>query len=471
MASETNTIKTYMSFGIPVDPANIKTLVDLDLSYALAGTLVDWSDSRTLKEGLAHPTDGPNEKEIIFTLRPGAKWSDGSKITAEQVVRSFARAKKVYGEDLKSLFEMIEAIETKDTNSVLFRLNRPVGNSQIHHKLTEPMYGIIYVGDAGKIELSKSSGPFSLQAQSPTELVLAANPYWYGKESKMAGTVVIRQPKPHSTGDHDGFAGDSWPNIVASSSLMPKELERSYEKEHFSRWNRNLDRIFFFAPSMNLTTSDGRQLFQVLNRSLDRAALLKGLSGYRLSQQFFPPGYIIYDDEFQVKEAVAQIPAQFRIRPLELLAAEGRVGVSLQQNISVSLEALTGHKPHFTIVPLREINKARSAVKHDIFVGSLAVNDPNVEGAVSFFFSQTPPMIPNSGALDGDFISRIIAARGMEESRRNTEYRRVFSQSVQDGCILPLFHFSSIVVARDGIDLSSVPTSDDTVAFSKVRFK
>ena len=29
-------IRTYMSFGLPIDPANIRTLVDLDLSYALA---------------------------------------------------------------------------------------------------------------------------------------------------------------------------------------------------------------------------------------------------------------------------------------------------------------------------------------------------------------------------------------------------------------------------------------------------
>lgn len=49
--------------------------------------------------------------------------------------------------------------------------------------------------------------------------------------------------------------------------------------------------------------------------------------------------------------------------------------------------------------------------------------------------------------------------------------RRVFTQAVKEGCLLPLFHFSSIVVARDGIDLSGVPASDETVAFSKIRFK
>jgi hypothetical protein len=65
----------------------------------------------------------------------------------------------------------------------------------------------------------------------------------------------------------------------------------------------------------------------------------------------------------------------------------------------------------------------------------------------------------------------VIHARGLEEKFRNAEYRRVFTEATNAGCVLPLFHFSSIVIARDGIDLSGVPTTDETVAFAKIRFK
>jgi hypothetical protein len=123
------------------------------------------------------------------------------------------------------------------------------------------------------------------------------------------------------------------------------------------------------------------------------------------------------------------------------------------------------------MVPLSEFDKARAAGQYDILVASIPVNDPNVEGAVSFFFGMSPQLIPNSGDGLGDFKTRAVTARSFDESKRNSEYRKIFTQSVVDGCLLPLFHFSSIVVARDGIDLSKVPTSDETVAFSKVRFK
>jgi ABC-type transport system substrate-binding protein len=79
---DAHTIKTYMSFTYPVDPASVKTLVDLDLSYALSTTLVDWNDSRDLTEGLARSVESTNDRELILMLKPEAKWSDGTPVTA-----------------------------------------------------------------------------------------------------------------------------------------------------------------------------------------------------------------------------------------------------------------------------------------------------------------------------------------------------------------------------------------------------
>lgn len=472
MAQEIRTIKTYMSFGLPVDPSNVKTLVDLDLSYALASTLVDWTDNRNLRNGLAKAISSKSESEIEFQLRPEAKWSDGTPITAVQVVRSFERAKKLHAEDLKSLFEIISRIESRDKSTIVFHLNRSVGSTQILHKLTEPMYGIVFVRENGVADLSKTSGAFVLKSESAEELTLMANKNWYGREKNMADVVTIRQPKKEiGNSDQDTFSGDSWPNIIAASSLIPKEVANLYESNQFSVWNRSLDRVFFLSPSSRLANSDGRKFFRILNEKLDRNVLLRGLAGYHLSQQFFPPGYVVHDPEFQIKNSSDDMPAQFRQKSLEILLPDGRIGATLKNNLSEILKALTSNKPKFKVVPLADFEKERASGQYDILVATLPVNDPNVEGAVSFFFGMTPPLIPNSDDGVGDFRKRIATARSFEEKKRNIEYRKVFTQSVQDGCLLPLFHFSSVVVARNGIDLSRVPTSDETVAFSKIRFK
>jgi hypothetical protein len=115
----------------------------------------------------------------------------------------------------------------------------------------------------------------------------------------------------------------------------------------------------------------------------------------------------------------------------------------------------------------------REAGHYDIFVASLPVNDVNVEGSLGYIFGVSPPFIPNAGeAGPKNFHARIINAKNLvDQSARNSEYRKVFADAINDGCILPLFHFSTIVIAKSGLDLSMVPTTDETVAFSKVRFK
>ena len=241
--ADTQIVKTYMSFTYPVDPASVKTLVDMDLSYALSTTLVDWDDSRNLTEGLAEPVDSPNEKEFILKLKPQAKWSDGSPINAEQVLRSIDHAKQLHDEAMKGLFEMVTKIEAQDARTIVFKLNRPVAQSQILHKLTEPVYGVLFIRADGSMDLRKTSGPFVLESASPTELTLSVNKNWYAYQSGMAKSVIIRQPKAATAGDQGGFADDAWPNIMSSSSLMPEASLKSFTAKHV-RWQPGLQTPF-----------------------------------------------------------------------------------------------------------------------------------------------------------------------------------------------------------------------------------
>jgi MarR-like DNA-binding transcriptional regulator SgrR of sgrS sRNA len=335
-----------------------------------------------------------------------------------------------------------------------------------------PVYGVVFIDKMGQLDLKKTTGPFTLQSAAPNELTLAANAHWYGYQKAMPERVVIRQPKAGSAGDQDGFFDhDPWPNLAASSSLMPAAAERNLKARSYSIWNRHLDRLFFLAPGASLANPSGRKLMQALAQGLDRQVMLSDISGYHLSQQVFPPGYLLHDPEFQEAKAPADVPAEFKSRPLRLLAAEGRVGNRLQANIAAAFKKATGQDPRFTIVPLNKFIAALAAGGYDIGVVTVAVNDPNIEGPVSYLFGFNPPLIPNAAGESGDFAARIVRARGQDERARNAEYRRVFSEATASGCILPLFHFSSIVVARNGMDLSGVPTTDETVAFSKIRFK
>ncbi len=465
-------IRTYMSFGLPIDPANIRTLVDLDLSYALASTLVDWNESKEPIAGLAESWKYTSEKEVTFRLRADSKWSDGTKLTAQDVVSSFQRAERLHRESLKSLFDLVQKIEAKDDLTVVFKLNVVGENSGLIRKLTEPMYGVLALKKDGSIDFSRSSGPYSLKSFSDRELSLGQSSLWYKKAPNMPEVIAIRPP-PKGEELQKSFLENDWINLLTSSSLTPESTHKKFVENHYSIWSRSLDKIFHLSPSSRLANDEGRQLVRVLNSRMNRKILTDGIIGFNLADQFFPSGYVLFNPDFQKSLRDDGVPQKYRSKAIEILGIDSRVSETLRKNLAESIKNVTGVEPIFKIVPLSEFESARVAGKYDLIAASLPVNDPNIEGAIGFFFGLTPPIIPDaSEAGSKAFSKRVQSAKVLKnQSERNLEYRKVFSEATNEGCILPLFHFSTVVVAKNGIDLSNVPTSDETVAFSKIRFK
>jgi MarR-like DNA-binding transcriptional regulator SgrR of sgrS sRNA len=465
-------IRTYMSYGLPIDPARIFTLEDLDFSYALGATLIDWNDSKAAVSGLADSWVFTGEKEITFHLSSEAKWSDGSTVSANDVVASLMRAKQIYRETLKSLFDLVESIEAKDSGKIVFRLNVPAAGSGVIKKLTEPMYGVLALKKDGSLDLTKTTGPYIVKSASESEVTLNVNRNWYKYRPEMAEAVIVRQP-PKGTEPQNSFLQDDWVNLLTSSSLAPKELRRKYEAAHFSIWNRTLDKVFFLSPGPRLTNDDGRNLVKTLNAKMNRATVTSGLSGFNLSDQFFLSGYVLFDPEFHKALTVAPLSHGTKSRPLEILGIDSRVSKALRENIRVAIEEVTGVSPVFKMVSAGEAEKTRAAGQYDLWAGALPVNDANVEGALGYIFGFDPPFIPDAGTDERkSFHKRVLDAKKvLDQLSRNGIYRKVFSDAINEGSILPLFHFSTIAMAKNGIDLSAVPTTDETVTFSKVRFK
>lgn len=472
MSKETpKVVKTYMPFTFPFDPVNVRTLVDLDLSYALGTTLVDWSKTRELVSGLADSWSVSGEKEIAFQISIKAKWSDGTPVTAEQVVRSLLRAKRVHGDSLKTLYDYVTSIEAKDARTVLFKLNVPAATSGVVKKLTEPMYGVFSVKNDDSIDLAKTTGPFLMKAASASEVELIQNRFWLFHQPNMPNLVHIRRP-PSGDEIQESFLRDSWANLLSSSSLLPSTTSDRFKKAKYEVWNRNLDKVFFFTPGPRLTNEDGRRLFRYMSQHMDRSKVTSGLSGFHQTEQFYPQGYVLFDPEFQRNTAEVKVPDTFTKKPLEILVAESRVSKTLRKNISTAVKSVTGVDPVFKMVSLADFEKTRTEGNYDFVAGSIPINDPNVEGAIGFFFGLKPPIIPNAGEGSRDFQARIKAAlSNPDQPARNLEYRRVFTEATREGALLPLFHYSTMVIAKEGIDLSHVPTTDESVAFSKVRFK
>lgn len=466
--SAVNEIRTYMPFTVPIDPAKIVILPDMDLSYALAATLVEWGPTKQPAAGLAKRWDIVEDKVYRLTLRDNAKWSNGDPVTSEQVKASIERGFKVHPVDLRSLKQMLETIRCPTLTTIEFVLNVPAKDSGLLGKLTEPNYGVIKIKSGTDLDLSKTTGAFYLERHSDKDIVLRKNKYWHNTNAGVADSVEIKQPPTFSMDTQTVLLEDKWPNLIQTSSLMPNELLSKYKQEAFEVWERPTDRIFLLQLSPRLHNPDGQNLIRFLSHSLNKTALLKGYSGFQVAEQIFPKGYHLHDPDFRKSVPKSALPELFKKRPLEILISPARVSEKLKENISVAIKEATGIAPKFISIPMQDVVKRYKAADYDLYAGTVGLADPDPEGAISFYFENEFKIIPSIGE---DYVKRLDAVRKEpDQQRRLTLMRKMLTDGTNAGNILPLFNLSTVGLARSNIKLTEVPSTDESVTLSKVRF-
>jgi MarR-like DNA-binding transcriptional regulator SgrR of sgrS sRNA len=470
VADQSKEIRTYFSVSEPIDPARVLTMEDTEMSYALATTLVDWDDSKQIISRLAARWT-VSEKTLEFRLSDKALWSDGQPITSEQVKQSLERARRKYGTDLKSFFDSVTAIKTPDAKTLVLELSVANSAPAVLKKLTEPMYGIVRVVNHEQADLTTTSGPYYLSTHTAQETVLKRNSHWVHFDSGMAERIILRKSAT-GVNAQSLLISDSWPNLVATHSLMGESLLASLKQRGLIFWERNLDRTFLLT-SMNgrLKEEELFQLFRFLQKNIDRSEISRGLTGHTPADQLFPRGSSMYVENLKCTDFSSEIPSSLRGKKLNVLISPERVAPEIRDNFARAVKKATGIEPEFTEVPLNQLSSAVKARHHDFYLGSVGVADPNYEGALSFFFETTPPIIA-SGTGEQNLAQRTIQVRKeKDEFKRIASARSMLQDAVCYGHFVPLFQYSTTVIARPELDLSKIPSTDESVSFSKVRFR
>jgi MarR-like DNA-binding transcriptional regulator SgrR of sgrS sRNA len=457
-------IRTYMDYAKDLDPARILTISDLEISVALGSTLVTFDKERQLVTGLASKWEFTGPSQIAFTLREGLKWSNGERVTAAEFKAALERAKKDHGKDLNALFGAIVSIEAKGSN-LIFNTVGPAVESGVLLKLTEPMYALVALKD-GKLDLSRSAGPFRVSKASEKSITLERNTNWYLDGKGVADVVEIRHGG-QAANTLKSFRLDRWPNLVSGTSLVESSELAAIEKAGYSKWQRSLDTVFAIFPSAKFLSVGGATTVKALAKALDPSAVLPGYGGFVPADQFFPRGYELWSGK--PPEVGATSPAK-KARLRVILAGTSYVAHAAK-GISASLTKIIGEAPHVEVVSLSEIEGRMRTGDFDLLATGIAVADPNFEGGMSFFFEREPAFIQS---LDAplDFRSQLRSIRRLPSSKeRSLKMRDLTIRAQEAGHVLPLFHFSGFAVAKEGLDLSEMPNTDETVTFSKVRFK
>lgn len=163
------TLRIQAGEPVGLDPAVTVTQRSLRVMELIYDTLVDYDADNNLVPALAESWEVSDDGlEYVFTIRD-AKFSDGSTITADDVVFSLERART--SETMANTFAVVDSIEATGDKEVTVTLNQPsrvflnavaaVGQSAILSKTAVEGNGDYFTSPTA------TSGPWSLVSYTP----------------------------------------------------------------------------------------------------------------------------------------------------------------------------------------------------------------------------------------------------------------------------------------------------------------
>ena len=154
--------------------------------------MADYSVSPALAAG---DPEKISDTEYEVKLRDGAKFSDGTPVTAADFVASYERAtseKSIY----RQFFTFVDSVEAKDDNTVTIKLKHPFAN------LKERFVNVRVVPASMDEDSLKAkpigTGPYKYENITATEITAVPNENYTGNEPAKVATLKWQSLKDDS---------------------------------------------------------------------------------------------------------------------------------------------------------------------------------------------------------------------------------------------------------------------------------
>lgn len=252
----------------PIQSSQIRTWYMWQLVYqGLLKAKLDGTLEPVLATGWTASKDG---KTYDFTLRKGAEFSDGSPVTAADVVASFERLKADGLPYAQDRFKSLEKVEAVDSDHVRFILSKPdagfllnLGNPFV---VGSAIMSKAWLANHNPKTEMMGTGPFEMVSYSPNqELVLRRNDnYWNKDQAAKVAKLTIRYMPEQSAqiaGLVSGQIDLMFPSAESMLQLahMPKISSKAVASTNTVRININTNRKPFsnvdFRRAMSLALS------------------------------------------------------------------------------------------------------------------------------------------------------------------------------------------------------------------------
>lgn len=218
-ARESLTIGSDVDAGT-LDPRLARDTTAYRVANLISSGLVHLTPNLEAVPDLAESWESPDATTVMFTLREGLTFSDGSPLTAEDVIFTFETIiDEEFNSPHRSLFMPIESLEAVDELTVQFNLSAPYAPLLSYLDM-----GIVPSDYEGDMALEPvGAGPMVLDSWNRgSEIVLSrSESYWGGAPT--IGSLIVRVVGDNSARAQAFEAGDL---DVIQSPLSPNDIQR-----------------------------------------------------------------------------------------------------------------------------------------------------------------------------------------------------------------------------------------------------
>jgi peptide/nickel transport system substrate-binding protein len=172
-----------------MDPINSGLFVDREVQLNMNDTLVTLDANGKIQADLATSWTYPDQTTLVFTLRPGVQFQDGTPFDANAVVFNMNRYLKTAGSLRKTELATIQTVTAVDTTHVQFKLAQAF--APLLATLTDRAGEILSPtalqapgADPINNPVNMGTGPFKFKEWAHGDhITLVANPTYWGKNS------------------------------------------------------------------------------------------------------------------------------------------------------------------------------------------------------------------------------------------------------------------------------------------------
>jgi peptide/nickel transport system substrate-binding protein len=284
-AADGKTIEATLAFTLSsgFDPMNSSSAVATAVNQHVFEALVDLDPiTRQPYPALAAelPVMSLDGSTWTAKLRPGAKFSDGSPVTAADVAWSFQRALDPANKALMASFiEFIDTVTATDEQTVTFKLKAPF--SLFPQRIA--VIKIVPKAKTGDAPASKTfdtapvgSGPFTVVSANATAgVVMGVNANYNGPRPAKVEKITLRT-SPDSTARLNDLQGGASQAIEAVPYLDVKSVTGGRKVEEKQAFNH-----LFLMFNCTAAPFDDKRVRQALHYAIDKEKVIQtALQGY-----------------------------------------------------------------------------------------------------------------------------------------------------------------------------------------------